>query len=101
MDESNILSVAFKNAVGTRRAAWRVISLIERKEKNKGATQNAEKAQKYKQVIEQELTSRCKNILDLLNLTLLKNVKTVEGEVFLQKLKGDYYRYIAEFAHGE
>ena len=101
IDERNILSVAFKNAVGTRRAAWRVISLIERKEKNKGATQNAEKAAKYKQVIEQELTSRCKNILDLLNLTLLKNVKTVEGEVFLQKLKGDYYRYIAEFAHGE
>ena len=38
IDERNILSVAFKNAVGTRRAAWRVISLIERKEKNKGAT---------------------------------------------------------------
>ena len=37
IDERNILSVAFKNVVGTRRAAWRVISLIERKEKNKGA----------------------------------------------------------------
>jgi 14-3-3 protein epsilon len=38
IDERNILSVAFKNVVGTRRAAWRVITLIERKENKKGAT---------------------------------------------------------------
>ena len=37
IDERNILSVAFKNVVGTRRAAWRVISLIERKEEKKKA----------------------------------------------------------------
>lgn len=37
IDERNILSVAFKNVVGTRRAAWRIISLIERKEAKKGA----------------------------------------------------------------
>jgi len=28
LDERNILSVAFKNVVGTRRAAWRVLSSI-------------------------------------------------------------------------
>ena len=56
IDERNILSVAFKNVVGTRRAAWRVITLIERKENKKGATQNAEKAKNYKQMIEKELT---------------------------------------------
>jgi 14-3-3 protein epsilon len=28
LDERNILSVAFKNIVGTRRAAWRVLSSI-------------------------------------------------------------------------
>jgi len=48
IDERNILSVAFKNVVGTRRAAWRVISLIERKEGKKKAYQNSEKAKKYK-----------------------------------------------------
>jgi 14-3-3 protein epsilon len=52
IDERNILSVAFKNVVGTRRAAWRVISLIERKENKKGAVANVEKARKYKQMIE-------------------------------------------------
>ena len=28
LEERNILSVAFKNVVGTRRAAWRVLSSI-------------------------------------------------------------------------
>ena len=28
LEERNILSVAFKNVVGTRRAAWRVLSFI-------------------------------------------------------------------------
>lgn len=48
IDERNILSVAFKNVVGTRRAAWRVITLIERKETKKGTKQNADKAKNYK-----------------------------------------------------
>ena len=52
IDERNILSVAFKNVVGTRRAAWRVISLIERKENKKGAGAHVEKARKYKHMIE-------------------------------------------------
>ena len=98
IDERNILSVAFKNVVGTRRAAWRVISLIERKESKKGSSQNVEKAKNYKQMIEQELTQKCKNILDLLNESLLPKVKSQEGEVFFNKMKGDYYRYIAEYA---
>ena len=67
VEERNILSVAFKNVVGTRRAAWRVISLIERKENKKGSTTNAEKAKRYKQDIETELTDICKKILELVN----------------------------------
>lgn len=101
VDERNILSVAFKNVVGTRRAAWRVISLIERKENKKGAQQNAEKAKNYKQMIEGELTEVCEKILDLLDGTLLPKCKSDEGKVFLHKTKGDYYRYIAEFASGD
>jgi 14-3-3 protein epsilon len=58
-DERNILSVAFKNVVGTRRASWRVISLIERKENKKQAGANAQKANKYKTEIEKELTNIC------------------------------------------
>lgn len=34
--ERNLLSVAYKNVVGARRASWRVLSSIEAKEKEKG-----------------------------------------------------------------
>jgi 14-3-3 protein epsilon len=98
IDERNILSVAFKNVVGTRRAAWRVISLIERKENKKGAQTNADKASNYKRIIESELTSKCRDILTLIQSTLIKNAKSEEGKVFLYKMLGDYHRYIAEYS---
>ena len=100
-NERNILSVAFKNVVGNRRAAWRVISLIERKEGKKGAIQNAEKARMYKRMIEKELTEICQKILDLVNDYLLPKGKNPEVLVFLHKMKGDYLRYIAEFLDGD
>jgi 14-3-3 protein epsilon len=101
IEERNILAVAFKNVVGTRRASWRVISLIERKENKKGSVTNAEKAKTYKHMIEEELTGICKNILKLVNDDLIPKCKSEEGQVFLYKMKGDYYRYIAEYASGE
>ena len=36
----SIRSVAFKNACGARRAAWRIITSVEEKERAKGNTQN-------------------------------------------------------------
>lgn len=36
VQERNLLSVAYKNVVGARRASWRVLSSIESKEKEKG-----------------------------------------------------------------
>ena len=36
-EERNLLSVAYKNAVGARRTAWRAISALEQKEEAKGS----------------------------------------------------------------
>ena len=36
VEERNLLSVAYKNVVGARRASWRVLSSIETKEKGNG-----------------------------------------------------------------
>mmetsp|Transcript_17488 Transcript_17488/g.16711 ORF Transcript_17488/g.16711 Transcript_17488/m.16711 type:complete len:82 (+) Transcript_17488:36-281(+) len=36
-EERNLLSVAYKNAVGARRTAWRTISAIQSKEEYKGS----------------------------------------------------------------
>ena len=98
LEERNILSVAFKNVVGTRRAAWRVLSSIEKKENNKGNSSNVEKVKHYKGQIEEELTKVCQDILVLLENHLIPNTNTEEAQVFFHKMKADYYRYIAEYA---
>ncbi len=100
LDERNILSVAFKNAVGSRRASWRVLTSIEQKEEKKEKGQ-VEKVKKYKQGIEKELKTYCDKILKLIDDTLIPSTKADEARVFYNKMKADYYRYLAEFQKGE
>merc|ERR1712144_103281 len=44
-----------------------------------------------------ELDSICKRILDLLDKNLIPKASNGESKVFYQKMKADYYRYIAEY----
>ncbi len=101
LDERNILSVAFKNIIGTRRAAWRVLSSIQKKENNKGNAENVTKVKTYKTTIEKEMTDICEDILELLTDILIPNAKEGEGKVYFFKMKADYNRYVAEFSSGD
>jgi len=101
VEERNLLSVAYKNAVGSRRASWRIVSSVENKEATKGNTGNVELATAYKQKVEQELNDICNEILDLLDKHLINDSSSGEGKVFYCKMQGDYYRYIAEFSEGD
>ena len=101
IEERNLLSVAYKNAVGSRRTAWRVLSSIESKEESKGS-ENLPILKEYKNTIEKELGRICKEIVELLDTNLIESASdNPQSQVFYQKMKGDYYRYIAEFATGE
>merc|ERR1712228_544054 len=97
VEERNLLSVAYKNAVGSRRAAWRIITSVEQKEKSKGNDENAKFAKEYCGKVEAELDKICKAILDLLKDKLIPKASGGESKVFYQKMKADYHRYIAEF----
>merc|ERR1712154_649807 len=101
VEERNLLSVAYKNAVGSRRAAWRIISSVEQKEKTKGNDENAGFAREYCTKVEGELQKICDTILGLLDTNLIPKSSTGESKVFYQKMKADYYRYIAEFTDGD
>ncbi|KAH3719586.1 14-3-3 protein beta/alpha-like [Dreissena polymorpha] len=92
-EERNLLSVAYKNVVGSRRSSLRVISSIEEKEKDetKGAT-----VKSYREKIEKELTEMCEVVIKLLDDVLLPNNNETDSKVFFLKMKGDYYRYLAE-----
>jgi len=101
VEERNLLSVAYKNAVGSRRASWRIISSVEQKEEIKGNTENSVLAKTYRQKVEVELQSICDKILSLLDKYLIPSSQSGESKVFYHKMKGDYFRYIAEFTTGE
>ena len=65
VEERNLLSVAYKNAVGSRRAAWRIITSVESKEKTKGNEEQAKYAREYCQKVEGELQKNMRHNLGL------------------------------------
>lgn len=122
VEERNMLSVAYKNVVGQRRASWRTLKADE----ESGEGTDLDKAQRvlYKNLVEAELEGKCKDVLELLEKNLLdENMKPgdvsdglngdelttemqaeqhrVETQVFYLKMCGDYYRYLAEFNSSE
>lgn len=93
VEERNLLSVAYKNVVGARRASWRVISSI----LQRGDSDKQEHIKEYLGKIERELVDICTDILNIIETTLIPNSSSDEGKVFFYKMKGDYHRYLAEF----
>ncbi|KAK4371612.1 hypothetical protein RND71_011087 [Anisodus tanguticus] len=100
VEERNLLSVAYKNVIGARRASWRIISSIEQKEESRGNEDHVTSIKTYRSQIETELTSICNGILKLLDSKLINTAANGDSKVFYLKMKGDYYRYLAEFKTG-
>jgi len=142
LEERNLLSVAYKNVVGARRASLRIIGSIENKEASKADGGKSNLIGSYKSKVESELNTICQDILGLLDSSLIKDSLESEPkvphpphaphpphpphtlhpvrcqsphlpalphrpplrplrQVFYQKMKADYYRYLAEFATGD
>lgn len=99
-EERNLLSVAYKNVIGARRASWRIISSIEQKEENKASEDKKAMIKAYREKVELELREICNDILTVLEKHLVPNSAPGESQVFYFKMKGDYHRYLAEFATG-
>ncbi|XP_032767271.1 14-3-3 protein zeta/delta-like [Rattus rattus] len=91
-EERNLLSVAYKKRC-------RVVSSIE--QKTEGAEKKQQMAREYREKIETELRDICNNELFLLEKFLIPSASQPESKVFYLKMKGDYYRYLAEVAAGD
>jgi len=96
VEERNLLSVAYKNVIGARRASWRTLAEpIE-------DTKYSDIVNSFKATVEEELEKVCAEVLDLLENYLIANAEannaSDEAKVFYIKMTGDYYRYRAESA---
>ncbi|KAJ1642398.1 Growth-regulating factor 12 [Coemansia asiatica] len=101
IEERNLLSVAYKNVIGSRRASWRIVSSIENKEQSRNNLAQVERIKGYRAVIESELHEVCDDILAVLKENLLMTAEEPESKIFYYKMEGDYYRYLAEFLQSE
>jgi len=102
-EERNLLSVAYKNVVGARRSAWRVVSSIE--SKTEGSEKKLHMAKAYRETIEDELKEICNQVLELLSKHLIHKAKDdtnhTDSHVFYLKMQGDYFRYLSEVSVGD
>jgi len=112
VEERNMLSVAYKNVVGQRRASWRTLKSEDDVLANREDLKND-----YKAIVETELSGKCLEVLNLLRDHLVDDsmqadqygdqeispeiAVAVETQVFYLKMCGDYYRYLAEFSDND
>lgn len=101
VEERNLLSVAYKNVIGSLRAAWRIVSSIEQKEESRKNEDHVILVKDYRSKVESELSEVCASILKLLDSNLIPSASASESKVFYLKMKGDYHRYLAEFKVGD
>ena len=97
-DERNLLSVAFKNLISSKRAACRTIAAIEQ---NPKYSKFSDSLAEYKKEIESKLSADCQRVVDMINEKVLSKACDGESKAFFVKMVGDYYRYIAENAKGD
>ena len=94
-DERNLLSVAFKNLISSKRQACRTITAIEQ---NPKYSKYLDALLAYKKQIEGKLADDCQKVIDMINNRVLSGSCENEAKAFFIKMVGDYYRYIAENA---
>lgn len=71
VEERNLLSVAYKNVIGSRRSSWRILSSLEQKEND--GDKKREAIADYRKKVEEEMEKIVKEVMDLLD-------KLIEGE---------------------
>lgn len=86
VEERNLLSVGYKNIIGSRRASWRILSSIEQKEEGKGNEHNVKRIKDYRNRVENELAEICSDILSIIDKHLIPSSSSGESTVFYYKM---------------
>jgi 14-3-3 protein epsilon len=86
IEERNLLSVAYKNVIGSRRSSWRIVTSLEHKEETTGNVAHAEMITEYREQIEGELAKICLDVIDVLEKHLIPSAVSTESKVFYNKM---------------
>jgi len=100
-EERDMFSAAFKNSLSERRHAVRVAVGVAQQEEADGNQTHSSLATGYRTKVEAELQAICNRVLSLLGNNLVPSAQPGEEKTFYLKMKGDYHRYLAEFAQAE
>jgi len=98
VEERNLLSIAYKNITASYRTSWRNIDNLQRKESRHASWQQLLLMRRQKERIEHDLVETCKDVVQLLERFLIPAANPGEEKVFYCKMRGDYYRYLAEMS---
>ncbi|CAK7329262.1 unnamed protein product [Dovyalis caffra] len=100
-EERDLLSIGCKNMIAEKRKSWRVLSSMEQKDEEKGNGANVKRMAESRRKLESEITNFCNDIVTLIDEYLLPFASGFESSVFYYKMKGDFYRYVAEIKIGD
>ncbi|KAL3092334.1 hypothetical protein niasHT_028571 [Heterodera trifolii] len=98
-EERNLLSIAYRKAVGARRTSRRIINSAQHRpkltEKQKGI------ADALKKEVEHDMEQKGREALDLLDKILIPKVDEPVAKVTYLRMKADFHRYMAEIKEAE
>lgn len=100
-DERNLLSVAYKNVIGAKRASWRTMKTSPLESSVETDSTEKKLTEQYCAQVERELKEVCDEVLHLLESKLIPAASDFEDSVFYKKMAGDYCRYLAESSDSE
>ena len=100
-EERNLLSVSYKNVIGVRREGLRMLTSLLEQEQTKENEHRVAQVTEYRDRIIGELDAYCLELVALVDEKLLPEAKDADARLFYEKLKGDYFRYVAESKEGK
>ncbi|EAY09702.1 14-3-3 protein [Trichomonas vaginalis G3] len=97
-NERQLLVLIYKTAIDPIRETIRTLSMYRDSSKESGQSEQAQMIDDVCQSSIHDLDELCAQGLDLVDKVLLPACQDPAGIAFYQKLRGDFYRYMVEFA---
>lgn len=86
IDERNLLSIAYKNLTANLRSSWRTIDTLQKREALSSTRQQVKLMRVEKELIEKDIDALCRDVVGLLERTLMPAANDGEEKVFYSKM---------------